>query len=223
MGINWNISNETSNDVMTNGRDLSWLQDTNEQNVQESWGAAYRDVVILDPLNCRDGEPFNLQTNSLEISENYEALKNRLRGAAQFQDADNDGVGDDWETRFFGNLSTGGVDDPDGDSGDNFLEFALGSRPDDSADLAGVESELVEVDGGKVISLTYFRRLGSAGGLTYRIQRSEDGEFWADVTSLFVLTDQEDVFNGLGAEKVTYSTPVANGSSFLYRVRVSRD
>ncbi|MBI3417060.1 MAG: S8 family serine peptidase [Verrucomicrobia bacterium] len=45
------------------------------------------------------------------------------------KDADLDGLDDDWEQRYFGNLSAGPRDDPDGDGYSNMQEQILGTNP----------------------------------------------------------------------------------------------
>jgi hypothetical protein len=52
-----------------------------------------------------------------------------LERTSAVTDSDHDGLTDDWELKYFGNLSYGGSDDPDGDSLDNAAEFAARSDP----------------------------------------------------------------------------------------------
>ena len=49
-GIN-EVGYERSNDSITEGRDLAWLQDVEDVNAWELWSVQYRDVFVLD----RDG------------------------------------------------------------------------------------------------------------------------------------------------------------------------
>ena len=65
---------------MTSGRDLPWLQDTEEEAVWDMWDPAYRDVVILDGNN-EVYAVFNLTSYPLSSSDNYEALKALLIAA----------------------------------------------------------------------------------------------------------------------------------------------
>src|SRR5690606_8363945 len=44
-------------------------------------------------------------------------------------DIDADGLDDDWELAYFGGLSQGPNDDPDGDYATNLMEFGEGSDP----------------------------------------------------------------------------------------------
>ena len=61
--------------------DLPLLQDTEEDDVWDSWDVAYRDVVILNGTNERVAV-FNLTTYSLSVEENYETLRSLLVSTA---------------------------------------------------------------------------------------------------------------------------------------------
>jgi hypothetical protein len=66
---------------MCEGRDIPWLQDTEEANWWGSWGIIWRDVVILD----RDGnkvDVVNLTDHNLEDTEEYAAFKALLLDVA---------------------------------------------------------------------------------------------------------------------------------------------
>ena len=66
---------------MCEGRDIPWLQDTEEANWWGSWGITWRDVVILD----RDGnevDVVNLADHNLNDTEEYAAFKALLLDVA---------------------------------------------------------------------------------------------------------------------------------------------
>jgi hypothetical protein len=44
-------------------------------------------------------------------------------------DTDGDGLPDEWEQKYFGNLNQNGEDDADGDGWTNRREYQLGARP----------------------------------------------------------------------------------------------
>lgn len=69
------------NDLMCEGRDIPWLQDTAEVNAWLAWDVVYRDVVILDRDNVKVGV-YNLTTYDLSVPANYDALKTMLIEAA---------------------------------------------------------------------------------------------------------------------------------------------
>lgn len=80
-GVN-GVGYESYNPDMTDGRDLGWLQDTPEQDVWESWGVTYRDVVILD-RNNELFATFNLTDRDLGDEAHYEDLRVLLEAAEQ--------------------------------------------------------------------------------------------------------------------------------------------
>lgn len=222
MGINWNLSNEAGNSLTTADRNIPWLQDTLEANVRSLWGVTYRDVVILDSLNRPIDPPFNLTANDLSSAATRELLKKRLRDAARFVDSDDDGIGDDWEERFFGGLGSGDADDPDLDEGSNFFEYALGSKPNTPEDLARLAAEFVTIENDDLFSLRFRRRLGEAGVLNYEIQRSGNGEDWENVGDLFTLSRKTGTYDGSGTEEVVFVAPASSGGPFLFRVNITR-
>ena len=77
------ILEEAGNPTITDGRDIPWLQDTDNDgdgrgdNWLESWPFEYRDVVIVDP-NGIATDVFNLTLHSLEEPDSYATLKQML-------------------------------------------------------------------------------------------------------------------------------------------------
>ena len=121
LGISW--SNTSFDPLMTQGRDLPWLQDTSGGDVTADWGAAWRDFVIIDPANGRPLAAYNLSNNSLDIAENYNELKGILTGLAALKDGDGDGLSDYWEEEMSeGDLSRDPADDYDRDRATVLLE-----------------------------------------------------------------------------------------------------
>ena len=86
IGIN-EIGHEAANDLITDGRDLPWLQDVDLNSDGQSdiwdtsWGVEFRDVIVVDASNKRLGA-FNLTSNSLEAPENYDLLKQTVMHVA---------------------------------------------------------------------------------------------------------------------------------------------
>ncbi len=86
LGVNQR-GQEPGNANATDGRDIPWLQDVDEnQNsagdvADDLWDVAYRDVVILDGENVQVGV-FNLSANDLGEPEHYAALREMLVDAA---------------------------------------------------------------------------------------------------------------------------------------------
>jgi len=71
-----------NNEAICEGRDLPWLQDTQEDDWWGNWGITYRDVVILN----RDGKEedvFNLTEHDLGKPNEYAAFKALLLDVAE--------------------------------------------------------------------------------------------------------------------------------------------
>jgi hypothetical protein len=69
----------SGNAVNCDGRDIPWLQNTDEEDVWTSWEITYNDVIILDDQNER-AAVFNLNPpNSLTTPANYDSLKSLIR------------------------------------------------------------------------------------------------------------------------------------------------
>lgn len=71
---------EATNDLMTTGRTLPWLQDRVDVDVWLAWQVEYRDVVIRDADGQRVGV-YNLTLHDLADPANQTALKQLLLGA----------------------------------------------------------------------------------------------------------------------------------------------
>jgi hypothetical protein len=204
---------------MTDGRDLPWLQDTTETNVQSAWAAEYRDVIILDAWNRPVDPRFNLTTFDLATEVNREVLKELLRRAAVMVDSDEDRIGDDWEERYLGGLGENADSDTDQDHDENLLEYALGSRPDEKSSMPVLATGMVTVDDDDRFFVSFRRRLGAAGGLKYFLERSGTGDVWTDASESMSLSEAENPYDGTATELVTYVVTNASSGS-LFRVRV---
>ncbi len=73
LGLNED-GHEGSNDLMCEGRDLPWLQDTPADGVWDSWTHVYRDVIVLGRDNIPVGV-YNLSSQDLGDAANFAALK----------------------------------------------------------------------------------------------------------------------------------------------------
>jgi len=80
LGVN-QIGRESANDLMTEGRDLPWLQEDATYLVWDDWEPVYRDVIVLDGDNIIFGV-YNLSSQDLGDDENYNALRQLFVDAA---------------------------------------------------------------------------------------------------------------------------------------------
>ena len=80
LGVN-GMGLEAGNEVMTDGRDIPWLQDTAAVKAWVKWNVTFRDVVILDAHNRVIGV-YNLTEHDLQVPSNYFELRGMLLDAA---------------------------------------------------------------------------------------------------------------------------------------------
>lgn len=80
VGVN-DVGFEAGNAEMCEGRDLPWLQNTEEVDAWETWEVEYRDVVILG-ADGRRRHTFNVTEHDLATPSVYQAFKATLRDAA---------------------------------------------------------------------------------------------------------------------------------------------
>ena len=222
LGVSW--SNRGFNSLMTQGRDLPWLQDTSGGDVTADWGAAWRDFVILDPANGRPLAAYNLSSNSLDIVENYNELKAILTGLAALKDQDGDGLSDYYEEEMSeGDLSRDPTDDNDRDRATVLLEYGLGSRDDNPGDLPHLGTGIMAMGADRYHTISFRRRLGAAGGLGYAVEFDRDLSDWTGNPGDIVEVDRMNPYDGTGTEIVTVRSvqPISAGDSGQLRVRVT--
>ena len=211
---------------MTAGRDMPWLQDTTGGDVTTSWGADYRDFLILDPANMQPIAAYNLTQNSLSDPENRAELTAILLGLAVLKDEDADKLSDYWEDEMFeGDRSGLPADDRDNDRGDALLEYSLGSHAANPASLPDPSMGSVMVGGEEFQTITFRQRLGAAGGLKYTVGFSRDAVHWSSAEGNVIELSRTNPYDGTGTEIVTFqvASPISeNGRGFL-RVRATID
>jgi hypothetical protein len=188
---------------------LPWLQDMSTESVWTKWGAALRDLWILDSLN-RVVAVTNLTSPNLALESNRAALKQILLSHAQVTDSDADRLPDDWEQHYFQSLRQAGPDDPDADGANNFAEYSLGTDPTRAEANHGVTWRMGMADSIPTLFATFHRRAGSA--LKYRLAVSPDLRSWNDdstVTPVPIALRQ--LYDGSGTAEVT--VPLAHPSA----------
>ena len=216
------IGQDSGNSSVTFGRTLSWLQDIAEQNVWTRWEVEYRDVRILDSQGQLYAV-FNLTTYDLGIETNRTTLKQYFLAAAKSRDTDADGLPDDWELRYFGNLDAKPGEDPDGDGIDNLTEFAWGTDPTSPKSHVPIKSGLASKGQQKLLSVTFKRRAGAI--LDYQIETSLDLQQWTASPAEILLTRPlRNLFDGTGTLEATYSLsqPIAEQPHRFLRIRATQ-
>ncbi len=196
-------------------RPLTWLRDTPAVNMQSAWGALYRDVIILDPLN-RKLAAFNLTSMDLGVAANYNTVKQFLTTAATITDTDGDKLPDYWEQWAFGDLSK---------SSNSLLpderkvlqHFAHGS----SAPLSGVIPGLPQCialpgeSDGTTIYVIWHGRRGVVPGFSMAPEFSVNpGAPWTasiDYTEF----SRRPLYDGSGAERIEWRSVVASPIRFI--------
>lgn len=198
-GVN-DASKAAFNAVITSGRTIPWLQDTATDNVWTRWQVGYRDLRVLDSQNQLLAV-YNLTEHNLSDPSNRAALTQLLLDAARRQDSDHDGLPDDWETRFFGNLAAGPADDPDGDGWDNLLEFAFGTDPKTPTAASSLGPNAVRTRQSSQLTISFHRRLGSL--ITYTVETSNDLSQWNPaVPEAISILAPRNLFDGTGTAEV---------------------
>jgi hypothetical protein len=99
-------------------------------------------------------------------------------------DADTDGLPDDWEKFFFGDLAESATTDPDRDGADNAREWATGTNPHDAASVFRLVSSAFDADGQVTVRFTV------APSRNYRVEISSDLQNWAPAHGLLTYPDK---------------------------------
>ena len=90
-------------------------------------------------------------------------------------DTEPDGLPDDWENFYFGNLSQGANDDPDGDGASNLAEYLAGTNPNEATSVLQIVS-IESAPGGTSLRFQF------AASRRYTIEYSGDLQRWSAVT-----------------------------------------
>ncbi len=104
----------------------------------------------------------------------YDPPKLELDGALiTDEDSDTDGLPDDWERFYFGDITATPEADPDGDGADNRREYATGTQPLAAASAFRLLASTFDADGQVQVRFT------TAPGRTYRVEVSADQQNWS--------------------------------------------
>lgn len=157
--------NNGLSDIFVHDRVLSTttLLSVNQQGTGPAIGASFR------PVLSNDGRTVVFQSFADNlVPGDYNTFRDifvaRLAGA----DSDNDGLDDDWEVAYFGDLSRSGSADFDNDGQTDHQEFIAGTDPRNDSSILRVMT-ISSMNSGLVTILW-----NSAPGKTYRIQYKDD-------------------------------------------------
>jgi hypothetical protein len=211
--------------ALVTGRTLPWMRPHSAAtDPASSWQAVYRDVIIIDRYNNRRAV-YNLTLHPIDgaLNPNRAELKQILIGIATHTDSDGDSLPDDWEVAQLGGLDLSPASVlPNGES--VLTTFAFCQNAGALNPLAQAECR-IEPDGGdEFLTLRFRRRVGLAGGLTYRVEQTGDFLTWTDAENdLVAIAPPVPMFDGTGTELVALrlNQPVTALPLRSLRIRLS--
>ena len=210
--IGLNLATAGQSSLMYAGKPLSWVRDTAAAGVQTAWAAAYRDVIVIDPLNHRVGT-YNLTTYSLAVAENKAQMKSMIAAAATPADTDNDKLPDYWERWAFGDLSRNGAT-----TGTNGLKTLHHWAHCSTAPATGIITGLPGIyftSPENYFSVFYTRRRGTAFGLTVLPEFSPTLTSWTTTGHGYEEWGIKPRYDGSGGETVEWHSTVPAPQPFV--------
>jgi hypothetical protein len=169
-------------------------------------GREYYLELVMKAGEGRDG---------IEIAWAYGGMEKQMIPVANFRsyvpsgvDTDGDGLTDEWEIDYFGNLGQTASDDPDNDGLDNAAELAGGTDPGDAGDPAppqpptaisinvGGNGSLAVGDAAGVLGLAKWNDFSNVGNPASSNLTDSRGNLVAGFS--FAATGANDSFNALG-------------------------
>jgi len=204
--------------LMFAGKPTSWIRDNATLKIETSWGAHYRDTVILNPLNG-EIEIYNLTDHDLTDPLNKAALKTKLINAATPADADNDKIPDYWEQWAYGTLAQNGASTGAGGL-KTLMHYAFCNPNPVSGVIPGLpKMTFIPTDEGMVFSLRWTRRRGTALGLTFAPEFSDALDSWTTTNTGYEDSSSRILYDGSGGELIEWRSVIPNPLRYA-RVRV---
>lgn len=218
--IGVNEPGQAINAFMFLGKPTSWLRDDFTVNVKAAWGVNYRDTFILNPLNGKI-EVYNLTDHDLQLPANKAALKAKLIAAATPADTDNDKLPDYWEEWAFGGLGRSPAT-IGSDGYKTLLHFACCSAAPATGVIRGLPGiTTIPQSGGNFFVLRWTQRQGTAFGLTFAPEFSNNLAAWSSAGSGYADWSSRPLYDGSGGEVIEWRSTVTTPERFA-RVRVSQ-
>lgn len=159
------------------------------------------------PMMAPDGRTVLFQSFAADFAEgdrniNRDVFLVRLDAG----DSDGDGLADDWEVTYFGNLSRDGSGDLDGDGLSDFAEYRAGTDPINDASVLRVIS-IAALGSGETTVIW-----SATSGKAYRVQyKSNFDDGWADLSATVTVN---------GGQGSAVDSQVIAGNTRFYRVVV---
>ena len=206
VGIN-RSDQANNNSLVINQRSLPWLQDTSEAGLWSSWNVVWRDVRLVSSQQ-ELADVYNLTSNDLNVPSNRSRLRQKLLALAVAEDADGDGLRDDWEALYLKDLAiaSGSDDDPDGDGHSNFEEYAFGSHPRSHASIPQVRAWTgTDAQGTIWRGLVMKRRAGAS--VSYTCWQSGNLRDWQLAGTAVQWLDVTQTYDGTGTSLVHAAAP----------------
>ncbi|MEE3178097.1 MAG: LamG domain-containing protein, partial [Verrucomicrobiota bacterium] len=137
-------------------------------------------------------------------------------------DSDRDGLDDNWELAFFGNLSQGAYDDFEADGRNNLLEYSSGGNPTTTGDLAETRFTIENI-GGEDYAVLHYTRPFLNGAIEYVAQAATDLTSWTGGEGKFFPHGAPtDLPNGMREHHLRYHLPISQvGDHNFFRIRMS--
>ncbi len=140
----------------------------------------------------------------------------------EFEDVDQDGMDDRWESQYFGNPDDVGANydlDPDGDGQNNLVEYALGGNPTDASDVSHFRPIIALTDDSEV-NFSFRRRSDyEEQGLEYLLERSDNLQADSWTTMEMLETRVEPL--GYVFDKVIHSIQPGSNNRAFVRLRIA--
>jgi hypothetical protein len=161
--------------------------------------------------------------NSEEIAQLFNDSKLGLSiTGTSIVDSDHDGLDDNWELAFFGDLNQGAHDDFERDGRDNLLEYSTGGNPTVTGDLADARITM-ETIGGEDYAIVHYTRPLLNGGIEYVAQAATNLNSWTGGEGTFLPHGApRELPNGMREHHLRHYLPISQvGERNFFRVRVS--
>lgn len=184
-------SADSDGDGWTDKQELTWGWNPNYDQSRDD--ARYSQTGDFDGDGLQNTQEFTIGTNPLSKDtdgdkvNDKDEFQNSLNPNSNF-DSEPDGLPDDWEIFYFGNLSQNGSEDTDDDGRSTVEEFGLGSNPQDYDAVDSGSYALIDIGAAAEPSRDYYSRplygISENGHIVYENSSGEMVRwFWGTASS----------------------------------------